>query len=98
MPAAIGFLQAHGFSGKRVPVLFRTRWEQNASVPPDLGSDRSDDRVLEQPRHQARDDNKHACRFGLPDERNNVIGFRALNRQRQLFSLPKKICLLLTQA
>ena len=82
MCAAIGFPQTRGFSCKCVPILFRSRWEQNMSISPNLGPDRCDVHVLEQARHQARHDNEHACGSGFSNERDNVIGFLAFNGQR----------------
>jgi hypothetical protein len=96
---AIGGLRLDNFSGKGVLVFFGTGalWQLNLSVLPDLGSEGRQIEVIQQAGNQMGDNNQHPPCFGLPDERDDVIGFRTFHGYWQIFAFIKKIRSLPTQ-
>src|ERR1700685_1035634 len=73
-------------------------WDQNLGVFPNLGAGWRKINVIRQTSDQAGNNNHHVAAFGLPDERDDVVGFRTFNGQWQGFAFVEKIRLLSTQA
>src|ERR1017187_7904088 len=96
----IAFLQIQGFSRIYVSIRLGTAAgrKQNTSILPHLSSHWWKIKFVEQASDQPRHDNEYARASKLPEKRDCMIGFGALDGQGHIFAELEKVWLLFTQA